>query len=482
MSKSIKKNYILNLIYQLLLIIIPIVTIPYVSRVLLDDGVGIYSYSESIVSYFTLFAVLGSTTYAQREIGKVQNSVEARSRIFWEIFLLRFITSSIALCGYGIYLFFLHDNFVIALIFGLNIINILFDITWFFQGIEEFGKVAILGLIAKLLDFAFVFIFIKHQSDIWLYTLGKCGFTILGNLGLWLLLPKKLCLVNKLNILKHLKIICAMFIPTVAVQVYTILDKSMIGWFTDNSSENGYYEYAEKIIRMSITLISALSAVLIPRVAKAHSEGDTQLVKSIIYKAVNYVWLISIPLVFGFLSVSDVLVPVYLGNNFLKSIKLINIFTPIIIFVGLANIIGVAFLIPINKQNVNIIAVTIAAGINLFLNLILIPKLASIGAAISSVAAEGIGIILQLGYVFKKRLLSPKKFFISSIKYLISSLIMFTVVVLIKIYLFPVKVWSLITLIIIGVICYFLCLLIMRDKFLIEIIDKLKLKLTKDKN
>lgn len=471
MAKSIKKNYIFNLTYQLVLILIPLISIPYLSRVLLEDGVGIFSYSESIVSYFTLFAILGSTTYAQREIGKVQNDTEARSRIFWEIFIVRLVTSVIATAAYGVYIIFLEQNFVIGLIFVLNIVNVLFDITWYFQGIEEFGKVAAFGLVFKLLNFAFIFIFIKAQSDLWLYTLGKCGFLLIGNIGLWSLLPRKIVKVKGINPLRHIKPILIFFIPTVASQVYMMLDKSMIGWFTGSSAENGYYDYAEKIIRISLTVIYALSTVLIPRVSKAHAEQDNETVKTLINKAISYVWMLAVPLIFGFIAVSDVFVPIYFGENFLKSALLMKIFTPLILFVGMASIIGVAYLIPINKQSVYIISVTVAAACNVVLNCILIPRYASVGAAISSVAAEGIGVIIQCAYVFKKKLISAKSFFLSSIKYWISGEIMFAILIVLRIFT-PIAVWSLIVQILTGVVVYFLCLFILRDGFFLYSLRK----------
>ena len=471
MAKSIKKNYVFNLIYQLILIVIPLISIPYLSRILLEDGVGIFSYSESIVSYFVLFAILGSTTYSQREIGKEQNNIENRSRTFWEIFIVRLVTSATAICAYSIYLIFLNENFIIGLIFVLNIINVLVDVTWYFQGIEEFGKVATFGLISKLLDFAFIFIFVKAQSDLWIYALGKCGFIVLGNLGLWFLLPRKLCKVSNIKPFKHIKKILVFFIPTIAVQVYMMLDKSMIGWFTKDSAENGYYDYAEKIIRISITVIYALSTVLIPRISKANSEGDYETIKNIVDKALSYVWMLSIPLMLGFIAVSDIFVPVYFGENFLKSAFLMKVFTPLILFVGMASIIGTAYLIPIEKQNVYIVSVTIAAVINVILNCILIPRYASLGAAISSVVAEGVGVTIQCCYVFKKKMVNVKTFFLCSIKYWLSGGIMFAVLFIIKIYI-PVAVWSLIVIILTGVTVYFLCLFVFRDKFFLYIIKK----------
>lgn len=480
MAKSVKKNYIFNLIYQLIVLLIPLISIPYVSRVLLEDGVGRFSYSESIVSYFVLFAVIGSTTYAHREIGKVQDDAEGRSRLFKEIFLIRLFMSIIALAGYGVYLALVKTDFIINLIFTLNIVNVVFDITWFFQGVEDFGKTVIFGLVSKILDFAFIFIFVKSPDDLWLYTLGKCGFLLLGNMGMWALLPKYIVKCGSVRPFRHFKIILVFFVPVIATQIYTVLDKSMIGWFSSSAAENGYYDYAEKIVRMALTVITALGTVLVPRISRAYSENNSEQIDSLIKRATSFVWMLSVPMIFGIIAVADVFVPVYLGEHFGKSALLMQIFSPLVLFVGMAQIFGVSFLIPIGKQNVNLMAVVIAAVINLCLNLILIPKFFSVGATIASVTAEFIGVSIQLGYVFHKKLFGIGKFFGSSVKYIVSGALMFAVLMLLKTVL-PVNVIGLVALIVSGVAVYFIVLLILRDKFFTESLGKAFGKFVKKK-
>ena len=469
MRKSLKKNYILNVLYQILTIFIPIFTIPYLSRVLQSEAVGILSYSESIVSYFVLFAVLGSTIYAQREIGKVQDDKEAYSRVFYEIQIVRTLSTVVAMAAYLVYVFVVRSNFTVCLILTIEIFGVITDIGWFFQGLEEFGKTVVFGLCAKILNLAAIFLLVKSPSSLWIYALSKCGFSVIANMLMWLLLPKYLCRVNNLRPLRHLKVIVTFFIPAVASQVYTILDKSMIGWFTVTREENGYYEYAEKIVRVSIVVITALSSVLVPRVSKAYADGDSETVNSIIGRAIQFVWMFTIPLVIGFIFVSDVLVPVYLGEEFERSIILMQIFSPIVLFVGMANIIGLAFLMPIGKQNVYLFSVIIAAIVNLCLNLILIPKLFSVGAAIASVIAEFISITIQIAYVLKKKMLDARTIFLCSWKYLIAGPIMGGVLIVVKMFV-PIAVWSLITLIATGIAVYFTVLLIMRDRIVLEAI------------
>ena len=245
----------------------------------------------------------------------------------------------------------------------------------------------------------------------------------------------------------------------------------MIGWMTSTRVENGYYEYADKIVRISIVVISSLAAVLIPRLSKAYAEGDNETVQRIVYRAIRFVWLIGIPIMAGFIALADVFIPVYLGEGFEKSAELMKIFAPIIVIVGMANIVGVSFLIPINKQNVYLVSVVAAAAVNLCLNFILIPGFYSVGAAISSVIAEFISICIQFIYIFRKKLLKAKNVFLPAIKYTIAGIIMFAAIDLLKL-LLPVNVSALLLLIAAGVIIYFAILLLLRDEFLMEFIRK----------
>ena len=167
-EKSIKRNYVYNVVYQVLAIIVPIITMPYVSRVLNAEGIGLYSYGSSIASYFVLAATLGTTVFGQRAISYVQGDIEARSRAFWELFIFRLISTAIALAAYAAVFFaFLKDNGTMYLILALNVVNVATDISWFFQGIEEFGKIVIRNVVFRILNHAAIFIFIKTASDLY---------------------------------------------------------------------------------------------------------------------------------------------------------------------------------------------------------------------------------------------------------------------------------------------------------------------------
>lgn len=472
-NKSIKKNFLFNLIYQILILVAPLFVTPYVSRILGVSGIGEYSYASSIVAYFTLFAVLGTTLYGQRSIGYVQQNIEERSRIFWEIFIFRLVTCAITLGAYSVYLFVFvaKSQRVIALILTLNILNVMFDISWFMQGMEEFGKTASISIVFRILHIVSVFVFVKTASDLWKYVLFSVGFSVIGNIVLWLVLPKYICKVKGIKPFKDIKSIIQLFLPTLATQIYTVLDKSMIGWFANNYDENGYYEQAEKIVKIAVTVVTSLGVVMIPRIARCFKEDDFNQVKYYIYKSYRFVWMMAIPIMFGLIIVADVFVPVFFGEGYEKCSVLIMIMSGLTIAMGLGHVTGLQFFVPTERQNVLTITYIIGAALNVTLNLILIPLYSSIGAAIATIIAEFGVAISGLIYVRKKKLFEVKPVITCSWKYWICGIIMAVAVYVVKLFV-PVTVWALIVLILVGVFVYFIALLIFRDALVFEALSK----------
>ena len=268
-KKSITKNYIYNLSYQILIIFLPLITTPYVSRVLGAENVGIYGYTLSIVTYFVLFGALGISMYAQREIAYVQSDIKERSKIFFEIIIFRFITMFVSIFLY--YIFFVngnnYQNYYFILI--MELVSTCFDISWFFQGLEEFKKTVIRNIIVKLISFICILVFVKTKNDLSIYILIYVLSNFIGNMSLWMYLPKYIekIKINELNIFKHLKPTLWLFIPQIAMQIYTVLDKTMIGTIIEDKSEVGYYEQAQKIVKLCLTLVTSLGIVMVPRIA-----------------------------------------------------------------------------------------------------------------------------------------------------------------------------------------------------------------------
>ena len=475
-NKSIKKNYIFNLSYQILQLLAPLITTPYLARVLGADGVGTVSFAESIVSYFTLFATLGITTFGQREISYVQEDHAKRTQIFWETKLLQVITSVSVL---GIYFGFslFQQNKVIYLILSFNIIAVLVDVVWFFQGMEEFGKIAIRNIVFKVITIAFIFLAVKTKDDILKYVFGTAFFLFLSNLSMWALLAKYVGKPERkgLKPFRNIKVVLSLFVPTIAVQIYTVLDKTMIGLITQNAFENGYYEQAIKISKMVLVVVTSLGTVMIPRIGYHYGRGETEQVNTYMYRGYRFVWFLGIPLCFGLIGTASNFVPWFFGDGYDDVIPLISILGFLILAIGINNVTGMQYLIPTKRQNLFTRTVLIGAGVNFLLNMILIYFYQSVGAAIASVTAETVIALTQLWLVRKE--LSVKKVFASCWHYLIAGGVMLGFIVFLGKKLTPSIIHTGL-MIFAGTITYFIILFSMKDNFLIQysknIINKMK--------
>lgn len=476
MKKSIVKNYTYNLIYQILVIILPLITTPYVSRILGAEGIGIYSYTISIVTYFTLFGSLGIAMYAQREIAYVQEDKEKRSKIFWEVVILRGIILTIAMICF--YFSFANSGqySIYYKILLLEIVSNAVDISAFFQGMEEFKKIIKRNLIIKVISILSIFIFIKQSTDIWKYVLIYVVSNLIGNLSLWVYLPKYISKINikGLEFKKHLKPTIELFIPQIAVQLYTVLDKTMIGSIILDKAEVGYYEQSQKIVKIILTIVTSLGTVMLPRIANKFAKGKDDEIKNSIMTSFSFVYFLSIPMVLGMISIAKYLIPWFLGQGFEKSIYIIYIISPIILLIGLSNVIGTQFLLPTKRQKQYTISVVAGAITNIILNAILIFKLGAIGAAIGTVIAETVVTATQ--FVFVKKEFNIKEVIFISKKNIIAAMLMFLIILIIdKLLIINISLTlRMIVEVSIGIIIYISSLIILKDKFVFEILRRIK--------
>ena len=472
MKNSITKNYLYNLVYQILLIILPIITTPYLARTIGPHGTGIYSYTISIVTYFILFGSLGIAMYGQREIAFNHKNKENRTRVFTSVFLLRVITMSVSMILFYFMLARTGEYSTYYKILLLEMFANVIDISWFYQGMEEFKKTATRNIIVKLLSVICIFIFVKTPNDVGKYLGIYVGTTLFGNLVLWFGLRKYISKIQfkNLNILKHLRETIALFIPQIAIQVYTVLDKTMIGAITNNMTEVGYYEQSQKIIKILLTLITALGTVMMPRIAKLYADGDKEEIKKYMYKTFRFVFMLAFPLVLGIISISEKFVPIFFGQGYDPVVNLLNITSLIIIFIGFSNVTGSQYLLSIKRQKEFTISVICGAITNVILNSILIPNFKSLGACIGTVVAECIVAVIQLYYVRKQ--FGIIKILKSSTKYLIGAICMFVVSFLVGITIKS-NIYALVIQILSGAIVYFVFLLIAKDSIIIELKNRI---------
>lgn len=469
-EKKIAKNYIYNLIYQMLTIILPIITTPYLSRVLGAEKIGVYGFTVSIVTYFTLIGALGISKYGQREIAYVQDDRNKQSKIFWELNLIRLITIIIASLIFYL-VFCINGEYTLYYkILLLELFAVVFDISWFFQGIEDFKKVVIRNTIIKLLSLICIFVFVKNENDLIKYFVIYVGSNFIGNISFWLKINKYVdkIKIKFIDLKKHIKPMFSLFIPQIATSVYTVLDKTMLGALESDISEVGYYEQSQKIIKIALTLVTTLSIVMMPRISNTFAKGNDKELNSYMKKSFKFDWFLSFPIIFGIIAIAKNLVPWFYGEGYEKIVQLLMFASPIVIFIALSTTIGSQYLVSVKKQNIQTIAVVTGAILNVLLNLILIPNLKSIGAVYSTVISEMTIAIIEIVYLFKFKKINFKSIFEGSLKYLFASLIMGIIVYLLSNYIGVGVVQTLIE-IIVGAIIYLLILFIMKDEFILRI-------------
>ena len=494
---SVKKNYIFNLLYQLFLIVVPLITTPYVSRVLTANGVGQYSFSFSLATYFTIFAGLGFGYYAQRAIAKQKDNKEELSITFWEIIICRLFPVVIALsvnilfCLLGIY----REYTPLMWVFNINIFAVSLDISFLYQGKEEFGSLVIKNLLIKTTSVILIFVFVVSEKSLIIYTIINASSVLLSNIFMWISIKKMLVKVKVHNLspLRHMKGTIVLFLPTIAVSIYTVLDKTLIGllitdtyevlgedgvYITKNYSdlENGYYEQSEKIVKMAMVFITSIASVMIPRNSNELALGHIDTVRKNIYTSCRLVLLFGIPLMLGLIAVSDNLVPWFLGNEYEKSSFLIKLLSPLVIIIGFSNVFGLQFLIPAGKDRIFTIALTTGAAINLLLNIFFIKLWWSNGAAIATLVAEAVVTLITALAIRKE--INFLKVLLSGWKYLISGIIMFVICLFISTYLSP-SIVNTLLITLSGILSYFIFLIIFQDKLIIISIKKITLKIKK---
>ncbi len=479
-AKSIKRNYIYNVTYNILMIISPLVTAPYLSRVLEADGIGTVSFVASIVNYFLLFADMGTGGYGQREISYVRDDPDKMSQVFWELQILRFVNIIICMALYllltGIYA---KENHVIYLIFSLNIFNSILAIGWFLGGLEEFGVMVLRNIIVRIIDIIFVFTFVKVKSDLPIYLLGTTFFSILSNI---VVLGQLRPYIRRpdfrtLRPYRHLKTAFSFFVPSIAIQVYTVLDKSMLGFFTEGGFENGYYEQSMKISKLVLALITSLVSVMVPRIGYLFGKNDHKQINDYMYESYRFIWFLGIPLCFGLIGIADNFVPWFFGPGYDKVSGLLKISSILIIAIGFGVTTGGQYLVSTQRQNLLTLSVVVGAVLNFTMNLILIRPFQSYGAMYASVIAEITVSSVQL-YVVRKEL-SITKIMASSQNYFLAGAIMLSSVLFMNSKLTPSIIHTFI-MILTGAVIYFAVLLIIRDRFFIHYsmkpIDYLKRK------
>ncbi|RKF44750.1 polysaccharide biosynthesis protein [Bacillus wiedmannii] len=473
MNKLIS-NYIYNTLYQVLILLIPIITIPYVSRVLGPEGVGINAYSLSIVQVFMLFAVLGIPLYGNRQVASVkQQGKKVMSRNFWDVYLIQLISSFLfVLLYFGFVFFYAENNKLIFYIQLLMLIASMLDISWLFIGLEELKKVVVRNTIVRLVSLVLIFTVVNSKEDLALYVLINVLTNVFGQALMWTQAFKYIdpLRIKDINLLGHIKPVMLIFLPQVIIQLYVIVDRILLGVFV-STIEVGFYEQALKLVKITLSVVTSVSTVMLPRIASEFAQGNLEKIKTYSNIIVRFVLCITLPLAIGLAAIAPTFTPWFFGNGYEKVGVLVIIMSPIIVLIGLSNIFGMQILIPIQRQNKLTLSVTAGAIISIIINLILIKYMASVGTAIATLIAEFTVVLVQLFFV--KEFIDYTKLVKSFMNYGIVSLLMGLIIYLIGTILESSVLWVTVVQVSIGCSFYFVVLILFKDKFLLGVLNKL---------
>lgn len=398
-KKSLFKNYLFNAAYSLLNIIMPIITIPYVSRILNAEGIGQVAYAQNIVSYFVLVASLGIPNYGIREIARCRDDERLRSRTFCEIFIINIIATIIASIMYYTCILsipYFEKNRSLFLIVGIALILNIFNIDWFYKGIEEFKYITVRSYCVKIISFICIFLIVKNKEDINKYALILTLATTSNYIFNILHIKKYLYRFSgKLFFKKHFRAIIFLFATAVAVELYVQLDTTMLGILCGDAYV-GYYSNSMRLVKIVIAAITAIGTVLLPRLSLYYQEGNINKLSKIVEKAIEYIIFLVIPCSLGIIIISNNIVKLFFGYSFEASILTMKILALLIPIVAIGNIFGTQLMIIFGLEKRLTFSVIIGAIVNLVLNSFFIKLFQQNGAAIASVISELIVLVIQI--------------------------------------------------------------------------------------
>lgn len=422
--KSIKKNFSYNLIYQLFTIFMPLVTAPYIARVLGPSGVGSYSYYFSIAGYFVYFELLGINNYGVRSIAKCETQ-EERNQLFFDIYSVQLRCSIVVCIAYAIFIISpICRQRAVASILFLYVLSGALDINWYFFGTEQFRITTIRNCLIKLILLVSIFLFVRKRSDLLIYTVIMASSYLIGQLIMWQYAIKQLHYVKprREKRFAHFKALVVLFIPVIAVSIYKSMDKVMLGMMS-TVSEVGYYENAEKIVSVPSIVTVALGTAMLPRMTELKTQKNSELANNYFYKSIIFACAMGIASAFGILGIADIFVPVYYGDEFLPSILIMQVLAITLFFAPWASVIRTQYLVPQEMDKSYVGSVIFGAFINLIANYILIKPFGGVGAALGTVFAEAGVAIYQAVQVRQK--INILNYLIRGFAFIIPGIIMY---------------------------------------------------------
>lgn len=427
MTKQIKMktNFIYNLAYQILAIILPLITAPYIARVLGSHNVGVYTYTQACANYFFLFIMLGVNNYGNRTIAEVRDDKEKLSATFWEIYSFQFLMGFAVTIVYMVYcIYFVKEDILVSFLQYLYVASGWFSVNWLMFGLEQFKLTTIRNIVVRLGMAAGVFLFVKTRDDLPIYTIIIAGGNLLSVLVIWPFVFKHISfkIPSWEGIKQHIKPNLILFWPVIAVSLYNIMDKLMLGMM-GSKDEVGFYTYAENIVQIPNTLILALDNVMLPRMANLYATDKNEKATNLMNSVMMFAMMTAAAMAFGLAGIGPIFVPWFYGDSFKKCSLFIVMLCPIIIFKGWAGALRTQYIIPNKKDKVYLISLTAGAIVNLIINYLLIPRYEGVGAVIGTIVAEFFVAFIQF-YMLRHEI-ELKRYIVNGLSFCVIGVVMY---------------------------------------------------------
>lgn len=397
MKKGIRRNLLYNIFYQLLMLIAPLVTTPYLARVMGAEAMGLYSYEYAYAYFFGMFILLGINNYGNREIAKISSNPAEIPKVFEEIYIMQICSGIIVLGGYVCYCVFFASDENLKWFFLIYILAQIVDINWLWNGLEKFDFIVIRNTVVKICSIVGVFVFVKSEKQLNIYTIIMLLSILLGNLLALIPAGKYFKSWRKeylRNVKKHIRPNLMLFIPVIAISIYKYMDKIMLGILCEKK-EVGYYEYSEKIIQIPNAVVNSLGIVMLPRMSSIVAEEKERQEKKVISFSFMFIMSVIPAICFGLMGIAKEFVPLFYGDGYGACVDIFYVLLSSCCFVAFANVLRTQYIIPHNLDAIYVKSVLFGAGINLILNLILISQWKAFGAAIATWFAEGVVCVYQ---------------------------------------------------------------------------------------
>ncbi|HFI0273243.1 TPA: flippase [Streptococcus suis] len=408
-ASSVKLNFIMNFILTISNFIFPLITFPYVSRVLQADGIGTINFATSIVTYFSMIGMLGIPTYGIRACAKVRDDKEKLDKTVMEIMLLNSLVMGISLLLLFICIMTidkLQSEKILYLVLSSTLIFNVLGVDWLYRSLERYSYITIRSIIFKFFSVILMFLFVKTSDDYVIYgaisVFAAVGSNLLNFINLRKIVSWRS--LTDLDIFQHLKPTFTFFLLTVSTTIYLNVDTTMLG-FIKGSEEVGYYTAAVKVKQILVSVVTSLGAVLLPRLSYYHEQGKIEEFERLTQKALNFVFLISLPLVTYFILVSKQAILFLSGESFLPAVLPMQLIMPTVLFVGLSNLMGIQILVPTNREKLVVYSTIVGAMVDVLVNIFSIPLFGASGAAIAGTIAECSVAIVQ--FYFLKEFILP---------------------------------------------------------------------------